>query len=291
MNTILVPEVLFFYLNAGLFYFADLLQKITSEKRWTWGYLTIRSVYTVIISLIITLLYSGFSTFPNPEILLQLVGSSVICGGGLFFYIRAVNHLKFSNAGSLYIVGNVVQHSIGILFLNETFYPADLPAFVLMSTGCIYQLLIGTSFKGAGSVLLSSLCWTIGYVLLSFPLQKANVFWSIPIMEATILFICLVVVWTNKKRHQEDVRTIVQQTHPMRFLLIGVLVTAGSFFNHLSYRDLPVSVVSVLQLSLLPATFLISMRIFRERLNRVEWISFATGLIGFSVFVFNRIHR
>jgi len=289
MNSALFPAVLSFYLNAGLFYFADLLQKITSEKRWTWGYLTLRTVYTFGIALLVTIFYAGFHTFPDTATAFQLAGCSLICGGGLFFYIRAVNQLKFSNAGSLYIIGNVLQTVIGILFLKEPFYPAHVPALLLMSAGCIYQMFTGSSFKGALSVLLSSLCWTVGYILLSFPLKRSNVFWSIPIMEGTILLVCLLVIWKNRKEHHQDMRSIVGNTSPKRFMAIGLLVTAGSYFNHLSFRDIPVSVISILQLSVMPITLLLSLKIFREKLTKVEWISFAAGFSGFAIYVLSRI--
>ena len=289
MKELFRPEILYFYLNAGIFYLADILQKITSERRWTWGYLTIRTCYTFSIAFLITAFFIGFHNFPDFNTALQIAGCSVICGGGLYFYIRAVNHLKFSNAGSLYIIGNVIQALTGILLFNESFHWIDLPAFLLMSSGCIYQIFTGTSFKGAVSVLLSSLCWTFGYILLSFPLKHANVFWSIPLMEGTILIICLCVIWWNRKKHRTDIKEITQKTNAFQFLGIGLLVTAGSYFNNLSFRDIPVSLISILQLSVMPITLLLSLRIFRETLTKVEWISFATGFTGFSIYVLSRI--
>jgi EamA domain-containing membrane protein RarD len=282
--------IISFYLNAGLFYCADVLQKITSEKRWTWSYLTVRTSYTFVIALFVTILYAGFEHFPNPSTALQISGCSLICGGGLFFYIRAVNHLKFSNAGSLYIIGQVIQVAFGTLLQNDPFYINDLPALLLMSTGCIYQIFTGTSFKGALSVLISSICWTLGYILLSFPLKNnTNVFWSIPIMEGTILIVCLVVILFTRKQHNKDFSEIVKTTNHWRFPAIAILVTAGSYFNHISFRDNPLSFISILQLSLAPITLFISLRIFREKLTKIEWISFVTGFTGFGLFILNRI--
>jgi drug/metabolite transporter (DMT)-like permease len=289
MQFLFTQELLFFYLNAGFFYIADILQKITSEKRWTWAYLTIRSAYTFAIAFFLTIILFGFKEFPDTITALKLVGCSAVCGGGLFFYIRAVNQLKFSNVGSLYLIGNVLQHLIGILFLNESYLLTDIPAFVLMSFGCIYQLLRTPSFKGAGAVLLSSFCWTIGYILLSFPLKNTSVYWSVPLMEATILVICVIVTMLSRNKHADDVKKIKKEIHPLRFIGIGLLVSLGSFFNNMSFRDIPVSVISILQLSLIPITFILSLRIFRERLTTIEWISFATGFSGFALFVLSRI--
>jgi drug/metabolite transporter (DMT)-like permease len=289
MQFLFTQELLFFYLNAGFFYVADILQKTTSEKRWTWAYLTIRTAYTFVIAILLTIFLFGFKEFPDLTTTLQIVGCSVVCGGGLFFYIRAVNQLKFSNVGSLYLIGNVLQHLIGILFLNESYLLSDIPAFILMSFGCIYQIIRTPSFKGAGAVLLSSLFWTIGYILLSFPLKKTSVYWSVPLMEATILAVCIAVTFLSRKNHANDIKLINKEIHPLRFAFIGLLVSLGSYFNNMSFRDIPVSVISILQLSLVPITFILSLRIFKERLTTVEWISFATGFSGFALFVLSRI--
>jgi drug/metabolite transporter (DMT)-like permease len=50
-----------------------------------------------------------------------------------------------------------------------------------------------------------------------------------------------------------------------------------------------VSVISILQLSVLPITLLLSLRIFREKLTKFEWISFAAGFAGFALYVLSRI--
>jgi drug/metabolite transporter (DMT)-like permease len=280
---------LYFYTGALFFYFADILQKKTSTNRWTWGYLTIRTAYTFIIALIGALLMAGLDTFPDIFNLISIIACSAICGGGLFFYIKAVNLLHFSNAGSLYIVGNVVQHLIGITLLNETFKMPDIPALLLMSFGCVYQLFTSNNHKGAAAVLISTLCWSVGYTLLSFPLKKTNVYWSVPMMEATILFICFLITMTQKEKYHADLQILKNKRMIPSFLLIGLLISLASYFNNVTYGNIPVSVISILQLSLLPLTFLLSMKIFHEKLSKIEWISFATGFTGFGIFVLSRL--
>ena len=176
-----------FYGGALLFYIADILQKKTSTNRWTWGYLTVRSSYTFIIALLCLPFFTGIEDFPDARTFISIIGCSIVCGGGLFFYIKAVNLLHFSNAGSLFIVGNVVQHIIGVTMLHEHFHWQDIPALLLMSFGCVYQFFSSKNHKGVAAVLLSTICWSIGYTLLSIPLKKTNVYWSVPIMEGTIL--------------------------------------------------------------------------------------------------------
>lgn len=279
---------LYFYAAASVFYFADILQKNTSKNRWAWGFLTIRSFYTFIIALIGTVLIAGTGVFPDVTDFLLMTGCSVICGSGLFFYIKAVNTLNFANVGSLYIIGTVFQQAAGIIILDEVFYLSDIPAMMLMSFGCVYQLLTSKDRRGAAAVVTSSFCWTIGYILLSFPLKRSNIYWSMTIMEATILMVCLAVTLWYQKKHMADIRSLNRPGLRWRFVLIGVLISAGSYFNNMTFSKIPVSTISFLQLSVMPVTFLLSMRIFREKLSRIEWISFATAFAGFGIYFLGR---
>lgn len=280
---------LYFYAGAILFYIADILQKKTSTNRWTWGYLTIRSSYTFLISLICILFVAGIETFPDAVSFISIVGCSVICGGGLFFYIKAVNLLHFSNAGSLFIIGNVIQHIIGITFFKEVFNWIDIPALILMSFGCVYQFFYSKNHKGAAAVIMSTLCWSIGYTLLSIPLKKTNVYWSVPIMEGTILLVCLLVTILQKNKSGLNIKILKSTNQIPSFILIGLSICLASYFNNVTYSTIPVSVISFLQLSLLPLTFLLSMKIFKEKLSLIEWVSFATGFVGFGIYILGRL--
>jgi len=280
---------LYFYAGAILFYIADVLQKKTSTHRWTWSYLTIRSIYTFIISFAGVLFLAGIDKFPDTMNLLAIIGCSVICGGGLFFYIKAVNLLHFSNAGSLYIVGNVVQHIIGITIFHEAFHWTDIPALLLMSFGCVYQLFTSKNHKGAAAVLLSTLCWSVGYTLLSIPLKHSDVYWSVPIMEGTILMICFFISILQKEKYDSELQILQSKNIIPLFIIIGLSISLASYFNNVTYSSVPVSVISFLQLSLLPITFLLSMKIFREKLSLIEWISFATGFAGFGIYIIGRL--
>ena len=128
-----------FYGSAIVFYIADALQKRTSIETVTWNYLGIRSLYTTIFSAVVTLAIFGIKDFPSTPIFLELMGCSILCGFGLFFYIKAINCLNFSNVGSLYIIGNVIQHIAGIILYKELFYYTDLLAFGLINAANTHQ--------------------------------------------------------------------------------------------------------------------------------------------------------
>jgi drug/metabolite transporter (DMT)-like permease len=271
-----------------MFYIADALQKKTSCNRNTWEYIKVRSCYTFPFALIASGFITDFSDFPDWQTISKLAGASVVCALGLYFYIKAVNHIQFSNVVSLSIVGNVFQWLIGWLIFSEKISWLDLPAMILMFSGCLIQLFNAKLSKGAFYVLACSFFWVTGYSLLSNYLQDTNVFWSIPIMEGTILIVGLISARLEKK-------SLPTQTHSgIRFhLLLGLVslfIYGGSVLNHFAYQTIPLSTISLLQLSLIPLGFLLSLKLFREKASKTEWFSFLLGLVGFAYLLFIRSH-
>ena len=277
-----------FYIAALFFYFADVLQKTTSKGAITWKYLFVRSCYTSVISIVLTSLLFGINTLPSVSIILQMAFCSVCCGMGLFFYIKSINALKFSYVGSLTIVGNVIQQLTGILLFGEKYSAYDFVAYTLMSFGCLYQLLFTKTLKGAKFVLLSTVFWTGGYILLSRVLQQTTIYWSVPIMEVTIMIMGYLLM----KLTPSAVNTTNAQNPPLRsikptiFIVIGLLTYFGSLLNNNSFKNIPISTISILQLSIMPLAYLASLKIFKEKPSKVELISFITGFIGFALFVY-----
>ncbi len=276
-----------FYLAAIFFYFADVLQKTTSKGAITWKYLFVRSCYTSVIAILLTIILFGVNSLPSVVIILQMAFCSVCCGMGLFFYIKSINALKFSNVGSLTIVGNVIQQLTGILLFGEKFTSSDFVAYAFMSFGCIYQLLFTKTLKGAKYVLLSTLFWTGGYILLSRVLKNTTIYWSVPVMEVTIMImsfgIMVIYSFVNK---QNDYIIQPITIKPKFFLLIAVLTYCASLMNNNAFKNIPISTISILQLSLMPLAYLVSLKIFKEKPTSVELISFITGFVGFAFYVY-----
>jgi drug/metabolite transporter (DMT)-like permease len=277
--------IFYFYLGASLFYIVDVLQKITSSRVNTYEYLMQRSVYTSIVALLGTLILSGWTSAPSFQVVCQITGCSLLTYGGIFFYIKAINELHFSNANSIYIVGNVVQQLTGIFFFGEKFHAWMLLSWLLMSFGCLYQMAFTKWSKGAWYVLLSSICWTAGYSLLSLVLKNGHEMWSIAIMESTILIVSAILFYTSG--HSIKVKDTVLQTRRniIYLFVIALFLFAASYFNNLSYRHNALSIISLMQLSMMPLSFFANMRIFKEKPSKVEWISLITGIVGFLVFI------
>lgn len=270
---------LYLYGAAVVFYVADALQKKTSFKINTWSYLKVRSFYTFPLALIVSGFITRFSDFPDWLSLGKLVGASVICALGLFYYIKAVNHIHFSNVGSLSVVGNVFQWLLGWICLHESISWLDLPAMLLMFSGSMIQLFNTKLSKGAFYVLMCSFWWVCGFSLLSVVLKQVNIYWSIPIMEGTVLGLSLWASRFDKKAQSPQPNKL--QFH-LWLVLIAAFIYGGSILNHFAYLKIPVSTISLLQLSLMPLGYLLSLKLFREKASTIEWVSFLLGLAGFA---------
>jgi drug/metabolite transporter (DMT)-like permease len=98
-----------------------------------------------------------------------------------------------------------------------------------------YQLFTSSNHKGAAAVLISTLCWSVGYTLLSFPLKKSNIYWSVPIMEATILVICFLITILRKEKYNLDLQMLKDKRLIPSFILIGLLISLASYFNNVTY--------------------------------------------------------
>lgn len=281
-----MSEIISYYLAVIFFYIVDVIQKITSTNKITWQYIFVRSIYTTIITFIITILWKGLNTIPTLSLILELMFDSAVCCLGLYFYIKAINNLNFSNVGSLSIIGIVIQQLYYYIFTTNKLDLIDIPAFMLMSLGTVIQVLNLKFQKGVFFVLYASFFWTIGYILLSRTLQKTDFYWSVPFMELTVLIISAIATYTSKTK--EDFFFSNYHKNISYFLLLGFLMFFSSLFNNYSYKHNTINTISFLQLSLMPITFIVSLKLFKEKIKLIELVSFISAVIGFCLFAFKQ---
>ncbi len=275
-----------YYLAVAFFYFVDIIQKVTSSQKITWDYIFVRSIFTTAITFLITILWKGMHSIPDPKIIAELMMDSAICTLGLFFYIKSINSLKFSNVGSLSIIGIVIQQIYFYLFGHNPIRAIDILACFLMSFGSIIQISNLKFQKGAFYVFCSSFFWTVGYISLSKTLQKTDYFWSVPFMELTVLTLSGIVILLVGNRGEKSMRTYKNNIGP--FIILGLLIYISSLCNNYSFKHNSLSTISFLQLSIMPITFILSLKIFKEKPKMVELISFVFSVIGFTLFVFKQ---
>lgn len=242
-----------------------------------------RSLYTTLITFLITILWKGHFTIPQTHMLVKLMLDSTICSFGLFFYIKSVNTLNFSNVGSLSIIGIVIQQAYYYFIKNNPIHHLDILACFLMSLGSIIQLFNLKLQKGVFYVFCSCFFWTIGYISLSETLQKIEYYWSVPFMELTVLLISGIATLINRKNDEPLFKKYKRNIGS--FILLAILLYISSLFNNYSFKYNSLNTLSFLQLSMMPIVFIISFKIFREKLKLVELIAFLASIIGFALFV------
>ena len=102
-----------------------------------------------------------------------------------------------------------------------------------MSFGYVYQLINSKTLKGAKYVLLSTVFWTVGYIMLSRVLQKSTIYWSVPIMEITIMimgYLCMKFYSIANTKAAIDKQAIT--IRPIFFILIVFLNYFCTLFNN-----------------------------------------------------------
>lgn len=275
--------ILSFYAATAFFYLVDLIQKVTSARLITWDYIFVRSLYTTLLTFLITLLWKGLGSMPPARWILEMMLASVVCCWGLYFYIKSINSLHFSNVGALSIFGTVLQQLYAYAFTDSAVYTHDIIACALMSVGSIVQLTRTNLQKGTLYVLGCIFFWTTGYLLLSKTLQKTELYWSVPFMELTVLLVSGCFVALSGKQSHSFLRH--HKRYVPVFILLALLIYIASFCNNYSFKFNSFHRISMLQLSLMPVAFFLSMKLFHEKLQPMEWISFLSSVAGFALYV------
>jgi drug/metabolite transporter (DMT)-like permease len=182
----------------------------------------------------------------------------------------------------------VLKQFSGVLLFHEKIGTLDVVSFALMSFGCVFQLLYIPSLHGAKYVLLSSFFWTVGYIMLSYILKSTpTVYWSVPIMEVTILLMSLAMgIFSKQKTKLTFKKDWNINPKSNLFLIIAVFIYLASLLNNYAFQQLPITTINIYQLSLMPIGYVLSLKIFKERPSTVEIISFCTGFSGFALFIY-----
>jgi drug/metabolite transporter (DMT)-like permease len=214
---------------------------------------------------------------------LQIIGISIICGMGLWFFILANRLISFPNVVVINLFGLLVQQLAARFILGEHFSPYFYPSMAICIVGLLVQASVPKLQKGLILALLSITCWSFGYALLSIPLKHTAVTWSTFIMESTILLSA----WLIYKLTRKDADQKVEKSpiKPLNFMIIAVLTTMGSLLIKQSYKEFQVGEISLLYLFLFPFSLLVSKWYFKEEISKREWLGTCIIFIGIALFV------
>ena len=275
------------YLLVGLayscFFCTDILIRKYSVNANSFSFILKRSAYTVLLSFAVLVGSLTILTPPSVLVALQIIGISIICGMGLWFFILANRLISFPNVVVINLFGLLVQQLAARFILGEHFSPYFYPSLAICIVGLLVQASVPKLQKGLVLALLSITCWSFGYSLLSIPLKYTAVTWSAFIMESTILFSA----WLIYKLTRKDADQKVEKSpiKPLNFMIIAVLTTMGSLLIKQSYKEFQVGEISLLYLFLFPFSLLVSKWYFKEEISKREWLGTCIIFIGIALFV------
>jgi len=275
------------YLLVGLayscFFCTDILIRKYSVNANSFSFILKRSAYTVLLSFAVLVGSLTILTPPSGLVALQIIGISIICGMGLWFFILANRLISFPNVVVINLFGLLVQQLAARFILGEHFSPYFYPSLAICIVGLLVQASVPKLQKGLVLALLSITCWSFGYSLLSIPLKYTAVTWSAFIMESTILFSA----WLIYKLTRKDADQKVEKSpiKPLNFMIISVLTTMGSLLIKQSYKEFQVGEISLLYLFLFPFSLLVSKWYFKEEISKREWIGSFIIFVGIVLFV------
>jgi drug/metabolite transporter (DMT)-like permease len=275
------------YLLVGLayscFFCTDILIRKYSVNANSFSFILKRSAYTVLLSFAVLVGSLTILTPPSGLVALQIIGISIICGMGLWFFILANRLISFPNVVVINLFGLLVQQLAARFILGEHFSPYFYPSLAICIVGLLVQASVPKLQKGLVLALLSITCWSFGYSLLSIPLKYTAVTWSAFIMESTILFSA----WLIYKLTRKDADQKVEKSpiKPLNFMIIAVLTTLGSLLIKQSYKEFQVGDISLLYLFLFPFSLLVSKWYFKEEISKREWLGTCIIFIGIALFV------
>jgi len=275
------------YLLVGLayscFFCTDILIRKYSVNANSFSFILKRSAYTVLLSFAVLVGSLTILTPPSGLVALQIIGISIICGMGLWFFILANRLISFPNVVVINLFGLLVQQLAARFILGEHFSPYFYPSLAICIVGLLVQASVPKLQKGLVLALLSITCWSFGYSLLSIPLKYTAVTWSAFIMESTILFSA----WLIYKLTRKDADQKVEKSpiKPLIFMFILVLTNMGSLLIKQSYKEFQVGEISLLYLFLFPFSLLVSKWYFKEEISKREWLGTCIIFIGIALFV------
>jgi uncharacterized membrane protein len=277
------PLLLNLSLAYACYFINDFLIKWYAPKYTALKLIQRRTYFTLFFALLWLVLSRGWNPPPSLDTLLQIVVLAVVCGIGLFFFVKANQHLSFPNVMVLNLVGLVSQQFIAYSILQEEL-KSSFPITMVLIVGGVFTLASMPALKkGLIYGLLSTLFWSLGHSLLSIPLKATSVEWTTLILEAVILVVLLIV---RKFWIQVEEKSTTSENSNWLFPLMGLLTICGSVLFNYAYQNYQVSQISILNILFFPLSALVSKFYFREQLEFREWLGNLLILMGVVYFQF-----
>jgi uncharacterized membrane protein len=277
------PLLLNLSLAYACYFVNDFLIKFYASKLDAFTLIRRRTYFTLVFGLVWLITSETWKLPPSLPTLLQVVGLAIVCGIGLFFFVKANEHLSFPNVMALNLVGLVTQQFVAYTILQEQLKSSFLLSIVLILIGVFTLASVPELKKGIIFALLSTFFWSLGYSLLSIPLKATSVAWTTLIIEVVILLLFL---FGSKIARRNNKPNTISGKSIWLFPIMGLLtICGGILFNH-AYQNYQVSQVSLVNMLFYPLSVLVGSIYYGERLAMREWIGNLLVLLGVIYFIF-----
>lgn len=264
------------------FFLADVCIKLGSIQLSASRLIYIRSIFTVFFSGIWLILSGEFATPPAAPDMAWLILCSILCAIGLFYYVKALQHLHFVNVAVIGIMGAFIHYGLAAFINNEQvnnwFYIASL----FSSLGIAIQWKKTKAHTGLLEALISAICWGFGYALLSIPLANTSAEWGTFITEFSILLLAaLTLIITDS-----EFTLLKPPLNNIYIIGIAVFTILGSLLINLSYQLFSLNTLGFMQLAFFPYSLIAGYFLFKEKLNVWEWVGNTLVIIGLILYFY-----
>jgi len=250
------------------FFLADVFIKLGSNKHKAANLIYIRSIYTVLFAGIWLVSSGAFSHIPEPIELIQFIGCAALCLGGLFFYVRSLQHMHFVNVSVIGICSALIHYLMGVYLNQENFNQCFYLSALLCISGILIQWRKQEQHKGLIEAIASALLWGFGYALLSIPLQTSEPVWGAFIFE----FVALLSSAFYLIIKAPSFSLLNPPLKDYKIFLVATFTIIGSIWMNFAYQQLQLSVLGFMQLSFFPYSIIAGYFLFKEKLTKTEWL-------------------
>lgn len=250
------------------FFLADVFIKLGSNKHKAANLIYIRSIYTLLFASIWLVGSGAFSQIPKPIELFQFIGCAALCLGGLFFYVRSLQHMHFVNISVIGICGALIHYLLGVYLNQEYFNQWFYLSAILCMSGILIQWRKQEQHKGLIEAITSALLWGFGYALLSIPLKTSEPVWGAFIFE----FVALLGSALYLIIKASSFSLLNPPLKDYKIFLVATFTIIGSIWMNYAYQQLQLSVLGFMQLSFFPYSIITGYFLFKEKLSKTEWL-------------------
>ena len=264
------------------FFLADVCIKLGSIQYSASRLIYIRSLFTVLFSGIWLIVSGKFTTPPEAPDMAWLIACSILCGIGLYYYIKALQHLHFVNVAVIGIMGAFIHYGLGAWLNNDQLNKWFYLATGLSTLGIAIQWEKTKAHKGLFEALISAICWGFGYALLSIPLANTSAEWGTFVTEFSILILAALALIVTDSDF-----TLLSPPLKNKYIIgVAGFTILGSLMINLSYQLFSLNTLGFMQLAFFPYSLVAGYFLFKEKLNKWEWTGNSLVVLGLIIYFY-----